>query len=165
MAYGFDVEMLAGQAVTAADAPVRPCGVPLGDPVTAMAAAAAVLAALWRRRLDGCVAHVELAQRDALLHQLAPRCAAARRGERWPADHLAGEPAHDARTPEAVLNDPRLRQGGGLIDVVDEDGVVRPYPTAAIRFVGGPEPLARPAPAPETKTGERRELSAALPAR
>jgi crotonobetainyl-CoA:carnitine CoA-transferase CaiB-like acyl-CoA transferase len=103
VAYGFDQEMLCGQAVIGADAPVRPAGVPLGDPVAATAAAAAVLAGLWQRMRSGAVAHFELAQRDVLLHHLAPRCEAARHGRAWAADALAGVSAASPQTAGEAL--------------------------------------------------------------
>lgn len=109
VAFGFDQEMLCGQAVQNAGGPVRPAGVPLGDPVTAAYAAAVALAAVWRRGHDGMVAHIELAQRDALLHQVAPRCEAVRRQNSWPGDALSGVETERARSVSDIAGDPVLR--------------------------------------------------------
>lgn len=152
VAVGLDLEMLCGQALLSPSAPVRPCGVPLADCVAAAAGTAAALAALWRRLDDGGVAHLRLAQADVLLHHLAPRLVARRRRRRWPGDGLAGVAASTARQPVQLLEDAELRAAGGLVEVVDADGALRPYPRPAILLDGRAAPPAPRAPAP----GERR---------
>jgi len=161
VAYGFDQEMLCGQAIISPDAPVRPAGIPLGDPVAAMATAAAALAALRRRLDDGTVAHVTVAQLDALLHQVAPRCATARRGRTWAGDALAGEFAPAARDIAAPELDAELRRLRGIVDVVERDGVTRSYPRTGISFVDGPPPLGMRAPEPGEHTAAELALSTA----
>lgn len=149
VAYGFDQEMLCGQAVLGPDEPVRGAGIPLGDPVAAAAAATSLLAVLWRRDTDGAVAHVQLGQRDALLLQVGGRRHAALAGRRWEADALAGMAAPEARGTAAVLADPELRAAGGLADVAAPEGGVLPHPRLGLTLLGGPPPGATtPAPCP-----------------
>jgi crotonobetainyl-CoA:carnitine CoA-transferase CaiB-like acyl-CoA transferase len=143
IAFGFDQEMLCGQAVLDAGAPVRPAGIPLGDPVAAIAAAAAALAAVWLRMRSGNVSHIELAQRDALLHQVAPRCHAARRGHAWPGDGLAGVVAESARTAAEALS--------------RDDIDVRP--DRCIEMADGPQPQTMPAPRPGEHTAAELQRS------
>ncbi len=70
IAYGTNVEQLAGlcHLTGYADGPPQKTGISYGDPVAGIAAAGAVVLALWHRRRSGRGQYIEVAQRENLIN-------------------------------------------------------------------------------------------------